>query len=134
MGETTKEGMIVRKIILVFALFLSLVACSKPSQGLEKVTNVPDSIQEHVNYQHRLQSVRDKDGGSYLVFHSNGEATVDFTIDGKMVRIQFTETNVMDDGVAVVPHAKQNQLWLFHPVFFYFHFEGANSNGIFDLS
>ncbi len=105
MGETTKEGMIVRKIILVFALFLSLVACSKPSQGLEKVTNVPDSIQEHVNYQHRLQSVRDKDGGSYLVFHSNGEATVDFTIDGKMVRIQFTETNVMDDGVAVVPHA-----------------------------
>lgn len=105
MGETTKEGMIVRKIILVFALFLSLVACSKPSQGLEKVTNVPDSIQEHVNYQHRLQSVRDKDGGSYLVFHSNGEVTVDFTIDGKMVRIQFTETNVMDDGVAVVPHA-----------------------------
>lgn len=90
-----------RKIILVFGLFLSLVACSRPTPGLEEVTNVPESIQEHVNPQYRLQSIRAEDGGSYLVLHSTGDVTADITINEKSVRIEFVETNVLGEDAAV---------------------------------
>lgn len=85
-----------KKIMLIFTLFLTLVACSKPTPALEKVTKVPKDIQETVNPEYRLQSVQSDETGSYIIFQSTGDVEADIQIDGKDVRIQFEETNTRD--------------------------------------
>lgn len=90
-----------KKIILIFTLFLTLVACSKPTPGLEKVTKVPKGIQEHVNPKYRLQSIWSDEGGSYIIFQSTGDVEADIQIDGKDVRIQFEETNTKDASFGI---------------------------------
>ena len=85
-----------KKIMLIFTLFLTLVACSKPTPALEKVTKVPKDIQETINPEYRLQSVQSDETGSYIIFQSTGDVEADIQIDGKDVRIQFEETNTRD--------------------------------------
>lgn len=89
------------KMILIVLLFFTLVACSKPTPGLEEVTNVPEDIQEYVNSEYRLQSVRDDAAGSYIIFHSTGNVAEDMIMDGENVQIHFTETPVEDEEAAI---------------------------------
>ena len=99
--QKKEEGVFLKKIILVFTLFLTLVACSKPTPGLEEVTKVPKDIQEQVNPEYRLQSIWSEDGGSYIIFQSTGDVEADIQIDGKSVRIQFEETNTKDASFGI---------------------------------
>ena len=83
-----------------------LSACNSSTLSFSEIENVPNNVQDKVDFNYKLQSINDGGKGYYIVFHSSGDVEADLETQGDTVTIKFNVTN-LQDGVV-----KQNTFYL----------------------
>lgn len=88
-----------KKIFGLVFMSAILSACNSSTLSLSEVENVPDDIQESVNFDVQLQFIMDGNNNYYVVLHSSGDVTADVESEGDTVIVKLDETNLEDDVV-----------------------------------
>lgn len=76
-----------------------LSACNSSTLSLSEVEDVPDEIQDSVNFDVQLQFIMDGNNNYYVVLHSSGDVAADVESEGDTVIVKLDETNLEDDVV-----------------------------------
>jgi thioredoxin-related protein len=82
--------------VLVFLVFLILLACNSSKLSFSEIENVPNNVQDKIDFNYKLQSINVGGKGYYIVFHSSGDVKADVETQGETVTIKFNETNLQD--------------------------------------
>jgi thioredoxin-related protein len=82
--------------VLVFLVFLILSACNSSKLSFSEIENVPNNVQDKIDFNYKLQSINVDGKGYYIVFHSSGDVKADVETQGETVTIKFNETNLQD--------------------------------------
>lgn len=88
-----------RIFLLTFFIISIFSACNSSTLSLSEVKNVPNNVQDKIDFDLKLQSVTDGGKGYYIVFHSSGDAETDLETQGDTVIIKFNEINSEEDDV-----------------------------------
>ncbi len=88
-----------KKIFGLVFMSAILSACNSSTLSLSEVENVPDDIQDSVNFDVQLQFIMDGNNNYYVVLHSSGDVTADVESEGDTVIVKLDETNLEDDVV-----------------------------------
>lgn len=88
-----------KKIFGLVFMSAILSACNSSTLSLSEVENVPDDIQDSVNFDVQLQFIVDGNNNYYVVLHSSGDVTADVESEGDTVIVKLDETNLEDDVV-----------------------------------
>ncbi|CEG27192.1 hypothetical protein [Bacillus sp. B-jedd] len=84
---------------IAIALIILLSACSTSTLSFKEVDRVPKSVQENINPNYKLQSIRDGKKGSYIIFHSRGDVESKLVPQGNKVVIKFKVLNGDDNSI-----------------------------------
>lgn len=85
--------------VLVIMLMVLLSACNSPTFSFTEVKNVPNTIQNNINPDFKLESFNEGEKGSYIVFHSSGDVKAVAESIGHIATIKFTVSNLKDEDV-----------------------------------
>ncbi len=87
--------------IMFVLIFMSAIlsACNSSTLSLSEVEDVPDEIQDSVNFDVQLQFIMDGNNNYYVVLHSSGDVAADVESEGDTVIVKLDETNLEDDVV-----------------------------------
>lgn len=88
-----------KKIFGLVFMSAILSACNSSTLSLSEVENVPDDIQDSVNFDVQLQFIMDGNNNYYVVLHSSGDVAADVESEGDTVIVKLDETNLEDDVV-----------------------------------
>ncbi|MEL3962326.1 peptidylprolyl isomerase [Lysinibacillus endophyticus] len=87
-----------KKRLFVFFVILMVFGCDSSTLSLKEIKNVPNSVQEIVDSNLKLQLISDGGKGFYIVIYSKGDIETNLETKGKDLIIKIDETN-LDDTV-----------------------------------
>ena len=89
------------KKIIVCALFAMLIlsACQSSKLSFSVIENIPPKIEEHIDSNLTLQSIKEDTKGYYIIFHSHGEIETTLDPQDNVITIIFNERNPQDEDI-----------------------------------
>lgn len=81
-----------KKIILFLLMTIAiLTACNTSTLSISEIEIVPKDVQNKIDSNTTLQMINENEETYYIIFHSNGDASVDLESEGEVLNIKFEE-------------------------------------------
>lgn len=83
---------------MIFAILI-ISACNSSQLSFSEIESVSQIVEEHIDFDLKLQLINDGTKGSYIIFYSKGDIEADLDPQDNIINIEFNELHSQDDDV-----------------------------------